>query len=440
MIGHLRHRLHRLRHPARYAQLDALLRTQALPRDELLAKQQRDLVDVVAFAATHTPYYAETLKPLQGRGTFDLSALPILRKDDVISRLNDLLVRNAERSQVKIGHTGGSTGKPLAFWYDEAKHELMRAGMMRSYMLSGWRPGQKILNVWGARQDVVAGGVFGAQLGDFIAAEHTIAAFEYTEAQLVDWARFIQHYRPVLLQGYASVLGEVARVVIENRLPMPKTLIGVYSTAEVLTDGQRQTMQQAFNCKVFNQYGSREIPNIACECSHGNMHVFTDMVMLESVPQQDETGGNENRLLVSSLTNRLMPMIRYDIGDSGRLLDGECECGLPFPLMQMDVCRQNDLIRTRSGKTLHPSYFNRLLYGQTQIRQYQWVQHEVGRIGLNLVAPHTLDAEWESALQRRLHQDIDTQIRLEIRYLDTIPPTVSGKHRFVIGMAKVPDR
>ena len=78
--------------------------------------------------------------------------------------MDDLLADTADRSQVKTGHTGGSTGKPLAFYYDDAKHELMRAGMMRSYRLSGWRPGQKILNFWGARQDVVPGGVFSASL------------------------------------------------------------------------------------------------------------------------------------------------------------------------------------------------------------------------------------------------------------------------------------
>ena len=205
----------------------------------------------------------------------------------------------------------------------------------------------------------MAGGVFGARLGDFIAAEHTIAAYEYTEDAAASNGRASSSaYRPVLLQGYASILAEVARVVIDQRLPMPKTLIGVYSTAEVLDDSQRRLMQQAFGCKVFNQYGSREIPNIACECRLGNMHVFTDMVYLESVKLDDE-----DRLLVTSLTNRLMPMIRYDIGDSGRLLEGECGCGLPFPLMEMGMCRQNDLIRTRGGKTVHPSYFNRLLYG-----------------------------------------------------------------------------
>jgi phenylacetate-CoA ligase len=213
----------------------------------------------------------------------------------------------------------------------------------------------------------------------------------------------------------------------------------VYSTAEMLTDGQRQQMQQAFGCKVFNQYGSREIPNIACECRHGNMHVFTDMVYLESVARENATGESDKRLLVTSLTNRLMPMIRYDIGDTGRLLDGECDCGLPFPLMEMGMCRQNDLIRTRRGKTLYPSYFNHLLNGHTQIRQYQWVQRDLDRLVLNLVAAHPLDAETLASLQANIRRDVDEQVVLEVNYLADIPRTVSGKHRFVIGMAATLD-
>ncbi|MDP1928453.1 MAG: hypothetical protein Q8K62_08080 [Thiobacillus sp.] len=445
MIARLRHWLHRRRYPQRHAQLDQLMQTQLLDRAALLVKQQRDLADIVRFAAAHTPYYAETLTPVLHPGALDIHTLPILHKDTVRQRLDDLLADTAERSQIKLGHTGGSTGQPLAFWYDESKHELMRAGMMRSYRLSGWQPGQKILNFWGARQDVVPGGVFGTQfginvlIGDFVAAEHTLAAYEYTEEKLVEWAHFIQSYQPVLLQGYASVLAEVARVVIANQLPMPTSLIGVYSTAEVLTDSQRQQMQQAFGCRVFNQYGSREIPNIACECRLGHMHVFTDMVWLESVPQHDETGNTENRLLLTSLTNRLMPMIRYDIGDSGRLLDGECACGLPFPLMEMDLCRHNDHIRTPGGKRIHPAYFNRLLAGQTQIRQYQWVQRALDRITLNLVAADRLSDAALASLQAQLHRDVDAQMTLDVNYLDEIPRTLSGKHRFVIGMAADPD-
>jgi phenylacetate-CoA ligase len=253
-----------------------------------------------------------------------------------------------------LGHTGGSTGKPLAFWYDDAKHELMRAGMCRGYMMSGWRPGQKILNFWGARQDVVAGGVFGQQLGSGLGGFHR---------------RRADHPRLGIQRGQPACLGPrhpglppdpVAGLRLGNDGSRPPraggahahadSLIGVYSTAEVLDDTQqRELMQRAFGCKVFNQYGSREVPNMACECRHGNMHVFTDHGVPGIPPH-----GRRGPLLVTSLTNRLMPFIRYDIGDSGRLLDGECGCGSPFPLMAMGMCRRNDLIRTRDGKRIHP--------------------------------------------------------------------------------------
>ncbi len=118
----------------------------------------------------------------------------------------------------------------------------------------------------------------------------------------------------MLIYGYASALAELARHCVDHRLPMPRSLIGVYSTAEMLDAPQRELMRQAFGCPVLNQYGCREVPNTAWECLQGGMHVFADLVSLESVPLQ-----GEDRLLVTSLTNRLMPFIRYDLGDSGRM-------------------------------------------------------------------------------------------------------------------------
>lgn len=414
----LRHWLHRRQRPVRYTQLAALLATQAMTRAQVLQKQQQDLRAILRYAIDNTVFYREKF----GMADSDFSSLPILRKDDVRQRMADMLARDADPHTTHIGHTGGSTGKPLAFYYDEGKHELMRAGMMRSYMMSGWRPGEKILNFWGARQDTVAGGVFGStRLDDFIAAETTLPAHEITTDKLRAWAQFIQADRPVLLQGYASILTALARFVNDERLAMPESLIGVYSTAEVLHDAQRQAMETAFNCKVFNQYGSREIPNIACECRHGNMHVFTDMVWLESL---------EEGLIVTSLTNRLMPMIRYAIGDSGQLKEGTCDCGSPFPLMEMGMCRQNDLICTPGGKRIHPAYFNRLLYGLTQIEQYQFIQDETGSITLRLVAP-PLDTTLTETLCASVQRDCDG-MQLHVDYVAEIERTVSGKHRFVI--------
>ncbi|MFN3884484.1 MAG: phenylacetate--CoA ligase family protein [Rhodocyclaceae bacterium] len=408
--------LHRRQRPQRYEFLPELLANQALSRAELERKQLALRDAIVRFAREHTAYYARRLP--QGA---EFTALPILTKDEVRAHLPELLARDHDPATTPIGYTGGSTGKPLAFFYDEEKHERMRAGMMRSYMLSGWRPGQRILNFWGARQDTIKGGVFGGAAWDeFIAAEKTLPAHAIDAAKLADWARFIQRYRPTLLQGYASILAALSRFILDERFVMPKNLIGVYATAEMLTEAMRATIEQAFGCKVFNQYGSREIPNIACECRHGRMHVFSDLVWLESL---------DGELVVTSLTNRLMPMIRYANGDCGELLEGECPCGLPFPLMAMSLCRSNDFIVTPAGRRLHPSFFNRLLYGQSQIDHYQFVQEAPGMVTLRLVASAPLA---ESSVRQMVATLAGENLALRLEYVPEIPRTTSGKHRFVI--------
>ena len=433
MLYQLKHHLHRRLHRERFILLDQLLHNQTLSRAQLLIQQQHALSAIIQHAYSNTPYYHEKYAQSPRNNAHELVAdsLPILQKDDVVQHMDEMLARDIDKRTLSIGNTGGSTGKPVSFYYDQHKHELMRAGMCRSYMWSGWKPGQKILNFWGARQDIQQGSSSSKKYRDYIAAEKTIAAHEYTEAQLHEWANTIRSYQPVLLQGYASILAELSRYIIANNIQMPNTILGIYSTAEVLYDWQRTLMEQAFRCKVFNQYGSREIPNIACECRHGNQHIFTDMVYLESQAINDE-----DRLIITSLSNRVMPFIRYDIGDSGKLKDGDCACGSPFPMMEIGLCRSNDLIKTRSGKSIHPSYFNRLLYGQTDIRQYQYIQNELDKMTLNIVSPTRLGIDTINSLKESLRRDIDENMLLEINYVEEIKRSTSGKHRFVISTLK----
>lgn len=403
-----------------------------MSRRQLLHKQQRELHRIIRFAAEHTDYYAEKYadRVYPGKPVPDVKTLPVLQKNEVLKYRDKMVARNLDLEHLRVGRTGGSTGKPLSFYYDSHKMELMRAGMCRSYMWSGWRPGEKILNFWGARQDIKADPGIRKNYLDFIAAERTIPAYQYTESQLAGWVKHINTYRPVLLQGYASILAELAKYIVDRNIAMPGTLKGVYSTAEVLYDWQRQLMMQAFGCKVFNQYGSREIPNMAVECQHGNQHVFSDMVYMESV-QED----GESKLLVTSLTNRVMPFIRYQIGDSGTLKAGECSCGSPFPMMEMGLCRSNDIIRTPAGKRIYPSYFIHLLDELSGIRQYQFEQDRPDRIKLHVASAERLPDEVVRELQNRVSTEVDGNMSLKVIQTDDIPRTVSGKHRFVISYA-----
>jgi phenylacetate-CoA ligase len=430
VIRRLRRFADRLRHPERYRRLEQLLRALRWSRAELLAQRQDRFEDLVRFAATHSDYYAERLAGLiDGKhGPIDPAGLPLLSKADLNAHRDAILVRGPARSRARLGHTGGSTGEPTGFYYDEAKHELMLAGMMRGFMLSGWRPGERVLYLWGAPRDLAGGGVFARAAGGWLGVERAIPALEFDAQRLGEWLAVLRRWRPRLVYGYASALDWLAGQLLDRGIDPGLDLHGVYSTAEVLDPAQRERIGRAFGCQVFNQYGCREVPNIAWECRAGSMHVFADMVLLESVP-----GASGHRLLATSLTDRLMPFIRYDTGDSGEILDDACPCGLPFPLLRMDVCRQNDMVRLPGGRLIHPAWFNRQLYGIPGITRYQWRQAGPTSLELDLVAAEPLADHVVAGLRASLARELDPSIGLVVNYRTDIPRTAAGKHRFVIG-------
>ena len=429
MISALKRLVHQQFRPLRYRLVESLLAHETLIPEQLQHYQQQQFNAMVRFAMEQTDFYRSSCQGIPG-SEFDSKDLPVLSKQTVVEQRDAMVAGGLGQPGLKLGYTGGSTGKPLAFYYTDEKTEHMRAGMMRSYRWAGWRPGDKVLNFWGARQDVKRNHSGpGDRLRRYVAAEQTLGAFEFSETDLLSWARHVQSWKPTLLQGYASILAELALFVQRKHLRMPSTIKGVFSTAEVLYDWQRAAIESVFSCTVFNQYGSREVPNIGLQCAHGNFHVFSDLVKLESMPVD-----GEHRLLVTSLTNRVMPMIRYELGDLGRLREGQCGCGSPFPMMALDVCRRNDLIVTPAGRKIYPSWFVHLLDGLSGIEQFQFVQTGPGSIALRLCAPQAVVELVEQALTSRLQTDLGRDLVFKVERVKAIPRSPSGKHRFVIGM------
>ena len=121
-------------------------------------------------------------------------------------------------------------------------------------------------------------------------------------------------------------------------------------TADTLRDHMRARIERVYGCPVTNRYGSRELGDIAGQCSAvQGLHVFPWANYVEVV---DDAGrpvgpGEEGELAVTSLINRAMPLIRYRIGDRGILArPGEgCSCGRPGQVLE----RITGAARTCSG-------------------------------------------------------------------------------------------
>jgi hypothetical protein len=74
------------------------------------------------------------------------------------------------------------------------------------------------------------------------------------------------------------------------------------------------------------------------------------------------------------------------------------------------------------------------MYGLAQVSQYQWVQVSPDALRLNLVSSAPLPPGAVEAMRAAVRDGVDPQMNLEITYLDRIPRTAAGKHRFVVGL------
>ena len=101
-------------------------------------------------------------------------------------------------------------------------------------------------------------------------------------------------------------------------------------------------MEAFFNCKVASQYGCYEVNSIAYECPFHKLHVMTENVYVEIV--------EDNQICITSKHNRVMPFVRYKVGDRGRLCtDKNCSCGSQEPILELEMARDNDLIQKADG-------------------------------------------------------------------------------------------
>jgi phenylacetate-CoA ligase len=206
----------------------------------------------------------------------------------------------------------------------------------------------------------------------------------------------------------------------------------LYSSAETLRDFMRREIEAAFGAKVHDFYGSREVGPIAAECGEGRRHIF---VFNNHVEIADATGralaeGEVGRIVVTNLHNFSMPLLRYDIGDTGSLSTAACPCGSPLPHFVELKGRITDHFKRRDGTLVHGEYFTHLFYFRPWVKEFQVNQLAFDHVQVCVIhetEPALADVQ-EIEAKVRLVMGNDCRVTWE--YVDSIPRTPQGKHLF----------
>jgi phenylacetate-CoA ligase len=211
-------------------------------------------------------------------------------------------------------------------------------------------------------------------------------------------------------------------------------LRGVFTTAEKLYGAQRQLIARVFGCPVYDCYGSGEIQNIAAECPEGRMHINSDYVVLDLSSIAPAMPDHAKPFIATSLTNDVMPFIRYKNEDCGELIEGTCPCGNNFPLMKLEVSRISDNFIFPNGRVVHGEFFTHLMWGVEGIDAFQFHQTAPDAITLWYVPRGgdvtVRDRALSSAVERIRALAPEHVMRIDVQATDNIPLSIAGKHRF----------
>ena len=412
--------------------------TPFLSRNEIEVRQFKRLSELLRIAESKVPFYREMFRSLgitarDIRNLDDFAKLPILTKDIVRERLPELIREDVPASRLLVTHSGGSTGVPLTFYRTKLSKAISEAGTFRNLKQCGWRPGEMIAYFWGFNDRLNSLPRWRLSAEQLLRRTYQMDPFHSGPAEFDAWFARWQRIRPRVALGYASTISRFAEH-LEAKGTHVNSLRGVFTTAEKLYAVQRRLIARVFGCPVYDCYGSGEIQNIAAECPEGRMHVNSDYVLLELDSTGPAIPDNAKPFVATSLTNDVMPFIRYKNEDCGDLIEGTCSCGNNFPLMKLEVSRISDNFIFPNGRVVHGEFFTHLMWGVEGIEVFQFHQTAPDTVRLWYV-PRNGDAAGReralsSAVERIKALAPEHVMRIDAKATDKIPLSIAGKHRF----------
>ncbi len=443
---------------------------------EIEKMQQRKLKKLVKFAVKHSKFYQKFYQGIDVND-FKLEQLPILTKQEMMANWDDLVTDNRlKRADVEAfflkpntfgtalhkkficSHTSGTTGVKGVVAYTNRNLDLVGALGISRGLKSPFKHGVfKLLRSLPLRMAAIVN-----TSGHHTA--HLTLHHGYAQNPLVRFRAFslftpheelireLNAYQPKLIATYATCIETLAHEQLRGSLKIsidhPMSVLG--SFGERLTSRARDLAKKAFNFGVQNVYGCSECLELGRDCPEHSLHIHSDYLILENVDEMNRPvppGQMGAKVLMTSLFNHIMPLIRYELGDMITIAKGRCSCGSPFPYIEEISGRKNDsfYLRNTNGQFEEVRSWNFVstIVNLDNIKQGQIVQEDYDKILMRFVPFEGVKLDVPRIIQQQKDDfqamHLDPNIKVEVEVLDFIPrDPVSQKYRPVIRQVPVP--
>lgn len=401
---------------------------------QLTEYQNERLSNLISHAYESVPYYREKMDE-RGISTKDIKTiddlfkLPILTRDVLQSRFDDLRSQTVSQHDLIYRETGGTTGEPVQVISGQNNYAFEKSAQLRGRGFSGWRRGKPMLVLTGGSVIEPKDQDFVRKIGWKLSGRVFMPAFEMSEDNIGEYAQTIERHNIEFIRGYSSSIYQLAHYLQQSDYNV--SVDGVLPTADVLYENQRKVIEEELG-DVYKYYTATEISSLAYQCEHSKYHISDEHVFIEVLNDGERVGkGERGALVITTLQNYAMPLIRYKIGDVGKLGGNSCPCGRNLTQISELSGRTTDFLKAQDGRLVSGLFIPHIFRKTKTIEQVQVCQPSEDRIIVNIVRGDNYD-DSEIDMIREVLIEYLGNLDIEINYTDSIRVGESGKRRFVI--------
>lgn len=410
--------------------------TQYWKRDQILEYQWNKFKETLNYAYEKVPYYKNLydnagLIPNEIKNRSDLLKLPILTKEDIRKNYNSLKAKGIKDKRIVNNSTSGSTGVNINFLSD--REAIERTALQnRCYNWMGVDLFDKKLSIWGSGWDIAKSKKIASRIKSYIKNSVVLSGYNLSEKDIEEYYKIMLRFNPKLLVSYPSIFYTLAETFQKNGWKFSPFAMQI--GGEKLFPFQREFVEKVFNSKIYDFYGARDAGMIAQECSlHNGLHIIAENVLVEVLDENNnpiEEG--EGDLVITDLNNKVMPFIRYRIGDRAYITQRECKCGRGLPLLKEVIGRSFEIIKFPNGNKVGGSFWTLVLRSEPGIKNFQVVQKTQDWIKINYIPDSNFNSKSIDKFIERIHQYSGDKLKITFEQVDEIPVTKAGKFKFVI--------
>ena len=174
-----------------------------------------------------------------------------------------------------------------------------------------------------------------------------------------DYFMHISSFKPVWMLAQPSVLYIMLNLATAEELDILKELSYIELTGEFLQPGMLQYIKSKLPfTKICNMYGTTETGCISLQCPYGHNHIINnayveiykgDERICSSDDDSNNRYGEDGDIVLTSLKNTVMPLLKYKIGDYGNINKVSCDCGFNGNDIELKIGRTSEVISLPNG-------------------------------------------------------------------------------------------